>query len=101
MRSLLSPQLKRLLVYVKPYRLSMSVGIVLLAIVGIAEGLIAFMIKPIVDRVLNPGAPDSNVVLFTIPNGGPSLYLNRFFPHSIHNVWAVVSISLLVVFLVK
>jgi len=100
-RSLLSPQLKRLLVYVKPYRLSMSVGIVLLAIVGIAEGLIAFMIKPIVDRVLNPGAPDSNVVLFTIPNGGPSLYLNRFFPHSIHNVWAVVSISLLVVFLVK
>jgi subfamily B ATP-binding cassette protein MsbA len=99
-RSLLSPQLKRLLSYVRPYRLSMSAGIVLLAIVGIAEALIAFMIKPIVDRVLNPGAPDSNVVLFTFPNG-QSLYLNRFFPHSIHNVWAVVSISLLIVFLVK
>jgi ATP-binding cassette, subfamily B, bacterial MsbA len=99
--SLLSPQLKRLLGYAKPYRLSMSAGIVLLAIVGVAEALIAFMIKPIVDRVLNPGAPDSNVLLFTLPHGGPSLYLNRFFPHSIHNVWPVVTISLLVVFLVK
>ncbi len=97
----LSPQLKRLLGYAKPYRFSMTAGIILLALGGIAETLIAFMIKPIVDRVLNPGAPDSNVLLFTIPHGGPSLYLNRFFPPSIHNVWAVVSISLLVVFFFK
>jgi subfamily B ATP-binding cassette protein MsbA len=93
--------MKRLLGYVKPYRLSMSAGVVLLAVSGVAETLIALMIKPIVDRVLNPGAPDSNVLLFTIPHGGPSLYLNRFFPPSIHNVWAVVSISLLVVFFAK
>ncbi len=79
----------------------MSAGIVLLAVVGILEAVIALMIKPIVDRVLNPSAPDSNVLLFTIPNGGPSIYLNRFFPHNIHNVWAVVAISLLVVFAVK
>ena len=59
------------------------------------------MIKPIIDRVLNPAAPDSNVLLFTVPHGGPAIYLNRFFPHSIHNVWPVVSISLLVVFFVK
>ena len=98
MGSFLSPQMKRLLGYVKPYRLSMGAGVVLLAVSGVAETLIALMIKPIVDRVLNPGAPDSNVLLFTIPHGGPSLYLNRFFPPSIHNVWAVVSISLLVVF---
>jgi len=38
--------------------------------------------------------------LYSIPHG-PSLYLNHLFPHSIHNVWAVVSISLLVVFVVK
>src|SRR5260370_24368025 len=59
------------------------------------------MIKPIIDRVLNPAAADSNVLLFTVPHGGPVIYLNRFFPHSIHNVWPVVSISLLVVFFVK
>ncbi len=99
--SLLSPQLKRLLGFVTPYRLSMSAGVALLAVVGVSEAVIALMIKPIVDRVLNPGAPDSNVLLFTIPRGGPSLYLNHFFPHSIHNVWAVVAISLLIVFFVK
>jgi subfamily B ATP-binding cassette protein MsbA len=99
--SFLSPQLKRLLGYAKPYRFSMSAGVALLALVGVAEAVIALMIKPIVDRVLNPSAPDSNVILFTIPHGGPSLYINRLFPHSIHNVWAVVAISLLVVFVVK
>ena len=97
----LSPRVKRLLGYVTPYRLSMSAGVVLLAVSGIAETLIALLIKPIVDRVLNPGAPDSNVVLFTTWQGGPALYLNRFFPHTIHNVWAVVSISLLLFFFVK
>jgi ATP-binding cassette, subfamily B, bacterial MsbA len=98
--SFLSPQLKRLLSYAAPYRFSMTAGVLLLLVVGLAEAVIGLMIKPIIDRVLNPSAPDSNVLLFRIPNG-PSLYLNHFFPHSIHNVWAVVSISLLVVFVVK
>jgi ATP-binding cassette, subfamily B, bacterial MsbA len=97
---LLSPQLKRLFGYVRPYRISLAVGVVLLLIVGLAEGVIGLMMKPIVDRVLNPAAPDSNVLLFTIP-GGPAIYLNRFFPHTIHNVWPVVSISLLVIFFIK
>ena len=97
----LSPQIRRLLSYVWPYRFSMAAGVVLLAIVGVAEGIIMLMIRPIIDRVLNPGAPDSDLLLFTMPNGGPSIYLNHFFPHRIHNVWTVVSISLLIVFLVK
>ena len=71
MGSFFSPQLKRLLGYVKPYRLSMSAGIALLVVVGLAEAIIGLMIKPIIDRVLNPAAPDSNVLLFTIPYGGP------------------------------
>jgi len=75
-------------------------GVILLALSGISEAAIALMIRPIVDRVLNPAAPDSNVLFFTIPHG-PAIYLNRFFPPSIHNVWAVVSISMLVAFLIK
>jgi subfamily B ATP-binding cassette protein MsbA len=98
---LFSAQIRRLLGYVSPYRLSMALGVILLAVVGLAEGIIMLMVRPIIDRVLNPTAPDSNVLLFTVPNGGPSVYLNHFFPHSIHNVWTVVSISLLAVFLVK
>jgi subfamily B ATP-binding cassette protein MsbA len=98
--SLLSPQLKRLLAYARPYRFPMALGVILLAVSGISEAVIALMIRPIIDRVLNPAAPDSNVLLFTVPHG-PAIYLNRFFPPSIHNVWAVVSISMLVAFLVK
>ena len=101
MGSFLSPQLKRLLSYVAPYHFSMGVGIVLLAIVGLGEGLILFMIKPIFDRVLTPTAPDSDLLLFIVPGLHIPIYLNHFFPRSIHNVWTVVSISLLVVYLVK
>jgi ATP-binding cassette, subfamily B, bacterial MsbA len=99
--SLISPQLKRLLAYARPYRISMVLGVIFLAASGICEAIIALMIRPIVDRVLTPSAPDSNVLLFTFPHHGPAVYLNRFFPHSIHNVWAVVSISMLVVFFAK
>ncbi len=100
MGSFFSPQLRRLLGYVRPYRFSTGLGVLLLMVVGAAEGLIVFMIKPIFDRVLNPSAPDSNVLLFRVPYG-PAVYLNRFFPHTIHNVLPIVGISLLVVFLVK
>ena len=101
MGSFLPPQLRRLLGYVWPYRLSMALGIVLLAVVATTEGLIVLMIKPIFDRVLTPSAPDSNVLLFTVPGLHFPVFLNHFFPPSIHNVWTVVSISLLIIFLVK
>ena len=101
MASVISNQLKRLLAFVRPYRISMVLGVIFLAVSGICEAIIALMIRPIIDRVLTPSAPDSNVLLFTFPHHGPAVYLNRFFPHSIHNVWAVVSISMLVVFFAK
>jgi ATP-binding cassette, subfamily B, bacterial MsbA len=87
--------------YVRPYRFRMSVGVVLLAFVALAEGVIALMIAPIFDRVLNPAASDSRLLLFNMPFSGHPLYLNQFFPPSIHNVWPIVSISLLVVFFAK
>jgi ATP-binding cassette, subfamily B, bacterial MsbA len=97
----LSPQLKRLLSYVRPYRFRMLLGVVLLAFVAVAEGLIALIIAPIFDRVLNPAAGDSSLALFRVPFSDRTIYLNQFFPSSIHNVWTVVSIALLVVFSAK
>jgi len=97
----LSPQLIRLLSYVRPYRVRMLLGVVLLAFVAIAEGLIALIIAPIFDRVLNPAASDSRLELFRVPFSDRTVYLNQFFPPSIHNVWTVVSIALLVVFFAK
>ena len=49
MASLSSPQLKRLLGYVRPYAFRLAVGVALVAVVAIAEGLVALMIKPAVD----------------------------------------------------
>jgi subfamily B ATP-binding cassette protein MsbA len=96
--SLLTPQWKRLLSYVRPYSFRLAVGVVLLAFVALAEGAVALLIVPIFDRVLSPTSSDSNVLLFKVPFGGPALYVNHLFPHSIHNVWTVVSISLLILF---
>src|SRR5713226_8179870 len=79
----------------------MSLGVVLLAIVALAEGAVTLLIVPIFDRVLNPATSDSNVLLFRVPFGGPPIYVNHLFPHSIHNVWTVVTLSMLVLFGIK
>ena len=101
MASLISPQLKRLLAFVRPYKIGLSIGIVFLGIVAVAEGAVTLMIVPIFDRVLAPTSSDSNVVLFKNPFSGRSVYVNHFFPHSIHNVWTVVKLVLIVGFLVS
>lgn len=97
----LSGEFGRLLGYVRPYRGRLAAAVVLLALVGLAEGVIALMITPAVDRVLNPGAADSSLPLVKLPFGGPTLYLNAFFPHRIRYVWTVFAISLVVVFIGK
>jgi ATP-binding cassette, subfamily B, bacterial MsbA len=97
---LLSPQLKRLLSYVRPYTFRLAVGVVLVAFVAMAEGLVAFMARIAWDYVLTPTAASSQLPLFTIP-GGRTIYLNQFFPARIHHVWAIFSITLLVIFVSK
>ena len=63
MASLFSPQLKRLLTYVRPYSFRLTVGVILVAFVALAEGGVALMIRLAVDFVLNPGATSSRLPL--------------------------------------
>ena len=70
MASFFSPQLKRLLGYVRPYWVGMIVGVFLLAIVALADGVVGLLIAPVFDRVLNPTSADSNILLFRIPISG-------------------------------
>lgn len=91
----------RLFACVRPYRGRLVLSVVLLAAVGVAEGLTGLMIRPAIDRVLNPGATDNTLPLIKLPFGGPTILLNSFFPPSIHHVWAIFAISLLVLFLSK
>jgi subfamily B ATP-binding cassette protein MsbA len=99
--SLLSPQLKRLLSYLRPYAFRMGIGVLLVAFVAVAEGTVALMIKLAVDYVLNPSAASSRLPLVTIPWSGKSLYLNDYFPARIHNVWTIFAISLVILSLAK
>jgi subfamily B ATP-binding cassette protein MsbA len=68
---------------------------------GLAEGLVALMIAPIFDRVLNPGAPDSKLLLIKNPFTHQAIYLNSFLPRQIHSVGTLFSIAILVLFVGK
>ena len=96
----LSPQLKRLLGFVRPYWVGVLAGVLLLMVMAFGEGAVILLIGPIFGRVLNPASSDSNVAL-EVPLLPRPVYLNHFFPHSVHNVWTVVAFSLLILFAVK
>ena len=101
MASLFSPQLKRLLGYVRPYAFRLAVGIVLVAVVALAEGLIALMIKPAVDYVLDPSVVGSKLPLGKIPFTDHIVYLNTFLPAGFHNVKTIFALTLLMIFGIK
>jgi ATP-binding cassette, subfamily B, bacterial MsbA len=94
-------ELGRLLRYVMPYKIRLAMGVVCLSVVGLAEGLIALMITPIFDRVLNPGAPDSRLLLLKNPLTHQAIYLNSFLPSRIHSVGTLFSVAILAVFIGK
>ncbi len=97
---MLSPQLKRLLSYVRPYAFRLSLGVVLVAFVALAEGMVALMVKIAVDYVLNPSLVVTKLPILTLPDKR-IIYLNDFFPASIHNVWTIFAITLLCIYLAK
>jgi subfamily B ATP-binding cassette protein MsbA len=99
--SLFSPQLKRLLGYVRPYAFRLAVGISLVAYVALAEGGVALMVAPAVDRVLNPSVVGPTLALVKLPWSGRTIYLNDYFPPRIHNVWTVFAITLVLLYLSK
>jgi ATP-binding cassette, subfamily B, bacterial MsbA len=94
-------ELGRLLRYIKPYKARLALGVVCLSLVGLAEGLIALMITPIFDRVLNPHAPDSRLFLIRNPLTHQAVYLNSFLPSQIHSVGTLFAIAILAVFIGK
>ena len=95
------PEIHGLFRFVRPYRWRLIVGVVLLAVVGLCEGLIALMIIPAVDQILNPHSTAAKVKLITLPYSHRVIYLNSFLPSNIHYVWTVFAICLLAIFFSK
>lgn len=95
------PEIHGLFRFVRPYRWRLILGVVLLAVVGLCEGLVALMIIPAVDQILNPHSTAAKVKLITLPHSHRVIYLNSFLPSNIHWVWTVFAICLIVLFFAK
>jgi ATP-binding cassette, subfamily B, bacterial MsbA len=87
-------QLTRLVRYVLPFLAQLFSGIFLLAAVGFLEAFRLVLLKPVLDRVLNPASGSENIVLFTMPQTGQPIYLQRFVPTHFHNAWTIVAYAL-------
>src|SRR2546428_10747237 len=72
----------------------------LVAFTALADGIVALMLRPGFDYVLNPSVFGSTLPLVTFPNGH-TIYLNRFFPPSIHNVWTIFALTVVFLFVAK
>ncbi|MCW5978740.1 MAG: ATP-binding cassette domain-containing protein [Bryobacteraceae bacterium] len=89
----------RLMRFVRPYSLPLFGSVLLMAISGGAHAMIALLVGPIFDRVLNPSSPNEPVILFRLL--GEPVYLHFLVPEFIQNVWTMVAFGILVVFLTK
>jgi len=87
-------QLMRLVRYVFPFLLQLLPGVVLLAAVGFLEAFRLMLLKPVLDRVLNPASGSENILLFTNPLSGAPVYLQQFVPTHFHNAWTIVAYAL-------
>jgi subfamily B ATP-binding cassette protein MsbA len=87
-------QLTRLIRYVFPFLLQLFPGVFLLAGVGFLEAFRLVLMKPVLDRVLNPASGSENIVLFKMPQSGAPIYLQRFVPTHFHNAWTIVAYAL-------
>ena len=87
-------QLTRLIRYVLPFLVQLVPGVVLLAAVGFLEAFRLMLLKPVMDRVLNPSSGSENIVLFIIPKIDKPIYLQSFVPAHFHNAWTVVAFAL-------
>ena len=87
-------QLTRLLRYVFPFLLQLLPGVFLLAGVGFLEAFRLVLLKPVLDRVLNPASGSENIILFTMPQTGQPIYLQNYVPTGLHNAWTIVAYAL-------
>ena len=87
-------QLMRLVRYVLPFLEQLIPGVFLLAGVGFLEAFRLMLLKPVLDRVLNPTSGSENIILFTNPQNGAPIYLQQFVPTHFHNAWTIVAYAL-------
>jgi len=88
----------RLLGYARRYWLLLIVSVVLMAIFGAMTAARVLLIKVVLGRVLRPAFDGVSEPLFVVPVFHKAIYLEQFFPPSIHNIFTMVWIAILFVF---
>ncbi len=94
-------ELGKLLSYSRPYSLHLAVSVLLMAFVGLAQGMLALLIKPIFDRVLQPESAAQPVLLLNLQVLGREIYLDDLVPGFLGDSWQMVAFAILIVFLSK
>jgi len=93
--------MSRLIQLVRRHWPPLLAAVFLMGLAGAMQGLMALLIQPIFDRVLVPGSAETPVKLFTLPLLNHAVYLNQLIPGNIHNVWTMVAVAILGVFVLK
>ena len=91
----------RLVGYARRYTPALLLSVFLMLVSGAGRAMLPVLLKPVFDRVLDPGSPEQRVPL-PVPGWlGFHLYLDQLVPFEIHNVWTLVAVAILMVFLLK
>ncbi|MGB9206067.1 MAG: ABC transporter ATP-binding protein [Terriglobales bacterium] len=93
--------LTRLLRYVLPYWWPLLASLALMAMVGLLDAGRVLLIRPIFDRVLNPGSQEKTIQLFKLPGSERFLNLQQLVPSHFHNPWTVVAFALVAATVLK
>jgi ATP-binding cassette, subfamily B, bacterial MsbA len=91
----------RLAHYSRRYWYLMVLSVILMAVMGAMTAARTLLIKPVLSRVLHPATDPAPEKLFSIPLIHRDIYLEEFFPPSIHNIFTMFAIAVLVVFLIR
>ena len=94
-------EIRRLLGYLRPHIPGLALGIMLIAVMGAVEFLVAFALRPAFDVILNPHSTSQALTLFQIPFTHRVVDLHSFAPRHFHNVWTVFAAALLLMTVVK
>ena len=89
----------RLASYARRYWHLLAFSVILMAIMGAMTAARALLIRPVLGRALRPSMDATPEPIFTLL--GHSFYLENLFPPQIHNIFVIIAISILLVFLIR
>lgn len=89
------------MLYVRPYWPQLIASVILTALMGALDAFRVLLVGPILGRVLNPGSPAHNLVLFRVPFTSRDIDLQSLVPQHMQNPWTVVAFALVASTLLK